>query len=99
MIFGKPIACGPWRDWLKENWNWYGMKDPTHMIVVEIQFEVPSVNVKPFKTVKTEYLLTTFMSLVGNVGGTLGMFVGFSFIGMADWFTSFWGWINSRRFT
>ena len=80
------------------------MKDPTYMIVVEIQFEVPSDlknvgSVKPFKTVKTEYLITTFMSLVGNVGGTLGMFVGFSFIGMADWFTSFWGWINSRRFT
>ena len=25
------------------------------------------------------------MSLIGNVGGTLGMFVGFSFIGTVEW--------------
>ena len=34
---------------------------------------------EPFKTVKTEYLIVSLMSLVGNVGGTLGLFIGFSF--------------------
>ena len=33
---------------------------------------------QPFKTVKTEYWIVTFMSLMGVVGGTMGMFVGFS---------------------
>ena len=35
---------------------------------------------QPFKTVKTEYWIVTFMSLMGVVGGTMGMFVGFSII-------------------
>ena len=33
----------------------------------------------------TEYFVTTGLSLVGNVGGTLGMFIGFSFLGTAEW--------------
>ena len=37
------------------------------------------------KTVYREYLVNTFMSLIGNVGGTLGMFVGFSILGATDW--------------
>ena len=28
------------------------------------------------------------MSLVGNVGGQLGMFIGFSFLGLFDWIVS-----------
>ena len=35
---------------------------------------------EPFKTIKKEYLIISWMSLLGNVGGTLGMFIGFSFI-------------------
>ena len=46
------------------------------------------------KTVNKEYLIVSWMSLVGNVGGTLGMFVGFSFIGTTEWlmtsFVPFW---------
>ena len=40
----------------------------------------------PFKIVKTEYLIMTSLSFVGNVGGTLGMFVWFSFIGLTERF-------------
>ena len=40
-----------------------------------------------FKTVRREYLLNNLISLIGTVGGTLGMFVGFSFIGTSDWLT------------
>ena len=54
------------------------------------QFEVPiatkdHMSHKPLKTVKKEYLITNEISLIGNVGGTLGMFVGFSFIGTIEW--------------
>ena len=38
-----------------------------------------------FKTVRREYLLNNLISLIGTVGGTLGMFVGFSFIATSDW--------------
>ena len=33
-------------------------------------------------TVHTEYLLYDFISTLGNVGGTLGLFIGFSFSGL-----------------
>ena len=39
---------------------------------------------KPFNKVKTEYWLLPLSTLVGNVGGTLGMVVGFSFIGISE---------------
>ena len=38
----------------------------------------------PFKVVKTEYEVFPFISLIGVVGGTLGMFVGISFMGIAE---------------
>ena len=48
------------------------------------QFEAPKatrnqLSKEPFKNVKREVWVVTFASLVGNVGGTLGMLVGFSF--------------------
>ena len=48
------------------------------------QFEAPKATRKqlskePFKNVKREVWVVTFASLVGNVGGTLGMLIGFSF--------------------
>ena len=41
----------------------------------------------PYKTVKTEYLVNSLVivSLIGTVGGTMGMFVGFSFMGTSEW--------------
>ena len=45
---------------------------------------------KPFKKVNKEYLEMTLISLIGSVGGTLGMFVGFSLNGMLD--SSDWFW-------
>ena len=38
------------------------------------------------------------ISLIGNVGGTLGMFVSFSFIGATEWFFDYakklWSWMT-----
>ena len=36
------------------------------------------------KKVRTEYPLITFISVVGTVGGTLGMFVGILFVSIAE---------------
>ena len=36
-------------------------------------------------TVNTEYLLYDFISTLGNVGGTLGLFIGFSFSGLISY--------------
>ena len=41
---------------------------------------------RPVKFVIKEYFIINAMSLVGNIGGTLGMFVGFSFITTSEWF-------------
>ena len=51
------------------------------------------------KLIKKEYLVNTFMSLVGTVGGTIGMFVGLSIVDATQWFEDFvllpvLGWIK-----
>ena len=88
-----------WNAWVATTWDWHG-SDPRHIYVVEYHFEVPAdmqgvPSEIPFKTVKTEYPRTSLMSLVGNVGGTLGMFVGFSFVGITEWLTTFWSSFKS----
>ena len=40
---------------------------------------------RPFKLVYKEYLIMTLISLIGNTGGTFGMFIGFSFFGTFIW--------------
>ena len=65
-------------------------KYETNKFGFQYQFEVPKstkdhMSRKPFKIIKKEYLILNEMSLIGNVGGTLGMFVGFSFIGTIEW--------------
>ena len=56
---------------------------------IEYQFDTPVASKgigfnKPFKNVKQEYLLMPLISVVGNIGGTLGMFIGFSFISATE---------------
>ena len=59
-------------------------------ISVGYKFVIPEVNrdlrsEKPFKTVKTEYWIISGVSLIGSIGGTLGLFVSFSFIDILKW--------------
>ena len=69
----------------------YGKLSPT-----EIGFTVSFLiaeNSKPWynkftKTVHEEYLQTSWISLVGTVGGTLGLFVGISFLELGSWVQS-----------
>ena len=42
------------------------------------------------KKVQKEHLLMSEMSLIGIVGGTLGLFVGFSFTGSLEWIHDYW---------
>ena len=58
-------------------------------MLFEYEFDSPSSTNSnrfrvPLKVVKTEYEVFPFISLVGVVGGTLGMFVGMSFMGIAE---------------
>ena len=49
---------------------------------------------KPGKVIlRTEYYLYDFISTLGNVGGTLGLFIGFSFSGIISYILNF---INER---
>ena len=80
-----------WRNWLQETWNWNGTKSE-NSLVFEQHFELPRklkkwAN-KPFKTVYTEYEITSVITLIGMVGGTMGMFVGFSIVGASEWLTA-----------
>ena len=75
-------------------------------IVISVKFGFPdsSIDVRPsepFKTIKTEYLVVSWMSLLGNVGGTLGIFVGFSMTGASEWclviVQKLWKWFCARN--
>ena len=75
-------------------------------LVIEVKFDTTPQsswkwrNLEPTKTIKTEYYIMPGLSFVGNVGGTLGMFVGFSFIGLAEWLTcstgAFCKWLKTK---
>ena len=93
-----------WSHWLRENWEW-GQRIPQNSFLFEYDFELPlgtrdRRSNKPFKTVKREFLIITGLSLVGNIGGTLGMFAGFSLFGISDWFITisqnFLAWIKHQ---
>ena len=91
-----------WRRWKKEKWAWNETFNLENCFIIEYRFEQPEWtrdqrSDEPFKTVHRELLTMSFMSLVGNVGGTLGMFIGFSFIGTSEWFMELIGkWHTSQ---
>ena len=39
----------------------------------------------------------TIPDMVGNIGGTLGVFIGFSFLGLLDDLVEFFQYLNERR--
>ena len=60
-----------------------------HTLWLEFRSPHASLDVRttrPVKFVMKEYFIVNAMSLVGNIGGTLGMFIGFSFIATSEWF-------------
>ena len=76
----------PWKKLPRGNRNKNDLE-----LVIEVKFATPKSfwelrSLEPFKTVKTEYYIMSGLAFVGNVGGTLGLFVGFSFIGVAEWY-------------
>ena len=42
----------------------------------------------PRKTIKQEHYILSGLSFLGNIGGILGIFVGFSILGTTEWITS-----------
>ena len=87
------LGFGQLTEWVNKSWNpdipENHLYKKTHH-VVGYKFALPKFNRgirsrKPYKTVKKEYLINTLISLIGTVGGTMGMFVGFSFIGTSEW--------------
>ena len=78
-----------WKRW-QESWTWNGNYTPKNAIFLEYHFETPDQSrdqrsETPYKTVHQEYLIMPLVSFAGNVGGTFGMFIGFSFLGTSEW--------------
>ena len=83
-------------NWINESWNW-GYYDPRHSFIIEYSFGLDKKSKEaderlkthrseePYKIVRKEYLILSGMSFVGNVGGMLGLFIGFSFLGISEW--------------
>ena len=36
-------------------------------------------------TVKEEYVIYDLLAMIGSIGGTMGLFIGFSFANLSDW--------------
>ena len=80
-----------WTRWQNESWTWNDTFMPHNAQFFEYSFHSPisRTNIRtkrPFKTIHRECWKMSGMSLIGNIGGTLGMFVGFSFLGSFEWF-------------
>ena len=43
------------------------------------------LSTRPYMQVETEYLIWNEAALIGNVGGALGLIIGFSFLNMISW--------------
>ena len=58
--------------------------------IVRFEFHTPMTRFdsrlkRPFKTIHEEYLVHSEISLIGTIGGTMGMLVGFSIMGTSEW--------------
>ena len=78
-----------WKKWRNECWAWKGNYTPENAIFMEFRFEPPEQSralrsIEPIKMVHQEYRIMPTVSFVGNVGGTFGMFIGFSFLGTSE---------------
>ena len=72
----------------------YYMQEPyncTHAYHFIYRFKNPGKVI-----VTTEYLLQDFISTLGNVGGTLGLFIGFSFSGLISFFLNLLVMISNK---
>ena len=78
-----------------------GIGDST--FIIDYGFSPPDAtkalrNDFPYKTVHEEYLILDKMTMIGSVGGTLGLFTGLSFFGATVWtlvrLTKLAKWIN-----
>ena len=72
----------------RANFNMKFMDELSSM--VHINFENPKV------TVFTKDSKLTKEYLIGNIGGTFGVFIGFSFVGLLDSFIVFFNWISEK---
>ena len=57
---------------------------------ISVRFELPAATTRhmtktPYKIVKKEQYVISGLALLGNVGGILGIFVGFSILGFSEW--------------
>ena len=74
---------------LKSKEPFFAINDDGYSLWLEFRSLHASLDLRttrPAKFVMKEYFIVNAMSLVGNIGGTQGMFVGFSFITTSEWF-------------
>ena len=100
-----------WNKWIAENWDWTEY-DPQHAYIMEYSFEQELSNAaalqrrnhrseEPHKNVYREYWIMSGMSLIGIVGGMMGLFIGFSFLGLSesimDTMVKILGWMKKEK--
>ena len=79
---------------LSNEYNKYGgMVSKSALIHVNFQ--------KPFATITTKDAKVTFSDMLGTIGGTFGVFLGLSFVGVLDFCLILWTWTREmyRKFT
>ena len=50
----------------------------------------------PYPTIITKDVRATFSDMLGIIGGTFGVFLGLSFVGILDFFISVWNYVNNQ---
>ena len=59
----------------------YNAGNPNNTMIIYLKFQSPEV-----LTIYEEYLIYDFNGMLGSIGGTLGMFIGFSFSSIIELF-------------
>ena len=72
--------------------------DPSDQFSMEYKFGSPDSSIelrsrRPFKTVLEEYYILDMRGVIGNIGGTISLFTGFSFFGIATWIVVNMKWV------
>ena len=66
-----------------------GRRFERNFITIRVNFNLPDatrgyLSKTPYKIIKTEQYIISGLHLLGNVGGILGIFVGFSLLGITE---------------
>ena len=101
LTFGEISKLNDLKNSYGEEWKNFFSKDNPISYTLETtedpKYGMVHVNfIRKEATVIMKDAKVTFADMLGNIGGTLGVFVGLSFVGLLDFFIWLWDWVREK---